>query len=101
MLISEAYDSQPVCLRALDNGRPIHVHRDVRIPNLLEWRIEISMLGANLNISLKFNARISVVDGDHIASLQIGERRERTARREPLAQQRQNCRFCRVAPRSQ
>src|SRR5207244_7913980 len=71
MLISEAYDSQTVGLRALDNGRPIHVHRDVRIPNLLEWRIKISMLRAYLHLCLKFVAQTPVIDRDNVAALQF------------------------------
>ena len=31
----------------------------------------MSMLGADLNVSLKFIARMAVVDGDHVASLQV------------------------------
>ena len=37
MLIGKSGDTQPVCLRALDNARPTHLHRDVCMPDLLEW----------------------------------------------------------------
>ena len=71
MLIGESCDAQSVCFRATDNACPIDVHRDVRVTDLLEGRIEMSMLRADLNVSLKFIAPMSVVDGDHVASLQI------------------------------
>jgi hypothetical protein len=71
MLVSESGDAQSVCFRARDNARPIDVHRDICVTDLLKGRVEMSMLGAKLNVSLKFIARRSVVDGDRIASLQI------------------------------
>ena len=71
VLIGESRDAQSVCFRATGNACPIDVHRDVRVTDLFKGRIEMSMLGADLNISLKFIARMSVVDGDHVASLQI------------------------------
>src|ERR1044071_2161158 len=71
MLIGESGDTQPVCLRALNNARPIHLHRDVRVPNLLERRVKISMSRADLNVPQKFSARISVIDRDHISTLHV------------------------------
>src|SRR5215510_13843767 len=62
---------QGVSLRALNNARPIHMHRDVRMPDLLEWRIKVSMSRADLNVSLKFSGRTPVIDRDHIPALQV------------------------------
>ena len=58
MLIGEASDIQIVCLRAPGDTHPIHVHRDVRVTNSLERRIQISMLRADLNAFVKFIAQI-------------------------------------------
>src|SRR5881392_3731960 len=71
MLIGKSGYPQAICLRALGNARPIHVHRDVRMPDLLEWRIKTSMLRAYLNPFMKFAARTSVIDGDYIPALQV------------------------------
>ena len=71
MLIGEPRDAQFICLRAMGNACPIDMHGDVRVTDFFKGRIEISMLGADSNVSLKFIARMSVVDGNHVASLQI------------------------------
>ena len=71
MLIGESCDAQSICLCATGNARPIDLHRDVRVTNLLEGRIEMPMLRADLNASLKFIARMPVINCDHITSLQI------------------------------
>src|SRR5438477_12059095 len=71
VLIGKSGNAQPVCLRTLDNAFPMHKHRDVRIPDLFEWRIQMSMLGADLNVSLKFLAQKTIVDRNHIATLQV------------------------------
>ena len=71
MLIGEPCDAQFICLRAMGNACPIDMHRDVRVTDFFEGRIETSMLDADLNVSLKFTDRMSVVDGDHVASLQV------------------------------
>jgi len=69
MLVSESGDTQPVCLRALDNRRPFHGHRNVRMPDLLEWRTKIAMLRAHLNVSLKFIFQTPVIERDNVAPL--------------------------------
>ena len=71
MLVSEPCDAQSICLCTTGNACPIDLHRDVRVTNLLKGRIEVSMAGANLDISLKLIARMTVINGDHITSLQI------------------------------
>jgi seryl-tRNA(Sec) selenium transferase len=71
MLIGETADTQAVCVRALGDARPIHVHCDVRMPDLLEWRIKISMSRADLDVSLKFGVRTSVIDRDYVTTLQL------------------------------
>src|SRR5438045_3373261 len=71
MLIGKSGDAEPVRLRALDNALPVHRHRDIRVPDLFEWRIQMSMLGTDLNVSLKFLAQKTVVDRNHITTLQV------------------------------
>ena len=71
MLIGESCDAQSICLCATGNARPIDLHRDVRVTNLLKGRVEVSMAGANLDIFPKFIARMPVINGDHITSLQV------------------------------
>src|ERR1044071_6394846 len=71
MLIGESGDGESVCLRATSNAGPIDVHRNVCVTDLFKGRVEMSMPGADLNISLGFIARMSVVYGDHVASLQV------------------------------
>ena len=71
MLIGESDDGESVFFRATGNVCPIDVHGDVRVTDLFKGRVEMSMLGADLNVSLKFIARMPVVDGDHVASLQV------------------------------
>src|SRR5437762_8845046 len=71
MLIGESGYPQAVCLRALGNARPIHVHRDVRVSDLFKWRIKASMARADLNVSLKFGARTPVIDRDYIPAWQV------------------------------
>ncbi len=71
MLISESCDAQSICLCATGNACPIDLHRDVRVTNLIEGRIEMPMLRADLNASLKFISRMPVINCDHITSLQI------------------------------
>src|SRR6266540_6743941 len=71
MLIGAADDAQAVGLRALGDARPIHVHRDVRMADMLEWRIENSMSRADLNVSLKFGIRTPIIDRDNIPALQV------------------------------
>src|SRR6266536_337904 len=71
MLVSESSNTQPVCPRALDNRRPFHGHRDVRMPDLLEWRTKIAMLRAHLNVSLKFIFQTPIIDRDNVAPLQF------------------------------
>src|SRR5438045_8459755 len=71
MLIGKSGYPQAICLRALGNARPIHMHRDVGMPDLLEWRIKTSMARADLNVSQKFGARPPVIDRDHVTTLQM------------------------------
>ncbi len=71
MLIGQPCDAQFICFRAMGNACPIDMDRDVRVTDFFEGRIETSMLGTDLNVSLKFIARMSVVDGEHVASLQV------------------------------
>src|SRR6267143_5350606 len=71
MLIGKSCDAQFICLRPTGSACPIDLHRDVRVTNLLKGRIQVSMAGANLNSSLKFIARMPVINGDHIPSQQI------------------------------
>src|SRR5437763_15690996 len=71
VLIGKSGNAQPVCLRTLDNAFPMHKHRDVRVPDLFEWRIQISMFSADLNVSLKFLAQKTIVDRNHITTLQV------------------------------
>jgi hypothetical protein len=53
MLIGKPGDAQPVCLRTFGNACPVHRRRDIRVSDLFERRIQISMLSADLNVSLK------------------------------------------------
>src|SRR5713101_1631254 len=71
MLIGESCDAQSICLCATGNACPIDLQRDVGVTNLLKGRVEMSMAGANLNISRKFIARFTVIDGDDVAALQV------------------------------
>ena len=71
MLISESGDGESVCLRATSNARPIDVHRNVCVTDLFKGRVEMSMLGADLNIALRIIARVPVVDDDRVPSLQV------------------------------
>src|SRR6478672_12340797 len=71
MLIGESGHAQAVSLRAPGNARPIHVHRDVRMPDLLKWRTKVSMPRSNLNGFLKFGGRTPVIDRDDVATLQV------------------------------
>ena len=41
------------------------------MPDLLEWRIKIPMSRADLDVSLKFGVRTSVIDRDNVAALQV------------------------------
>src|SRR4029450_1378859 len=71
MLIGKSGNAQPVHLRTLDNASPMHRHRNVRVSDLFEWRIQTSMLSPNLNVSLKLLVQKSVVDCNHIATLEV------------------------------
>src|SRR6476659_7305136 len=71
MLIGKSSDVQPVCLRTVDNAFPIYRHRNVGFSDRVEWRIEISMVGADLNGSPKILVRTAVIDRNHVAALQI------------------------------
>src|SRR4029453_7569031 len=71
MLIGKSGNAQPVHLRTLDNASPMHRHRNVRVSDLFEWRIQTSMLSPNLNVSLKLLVQKSVVDCNHIATQQV------------------------------
>ena len=71
MLIDESGDMQAVCLRAPGDARPIHVHRDVRVTDLLERRIQMPMLRADLNAFVKFIARKSVIDRRRCSRVQV------------------------------
>ncbi len=71
MLIGESCQAQAVCFRATGNACPIDVHRNVRVTDLVKRRVEMSMLGADLNVSLKFIAPMAVVDDDRVPSLQV------------------------------
>jgi hypothetical protein len=57
MLIGKPGDVQPICLRTLDNASPIYRHRNVRVSDLFERRMQISMLSADLNGSLKSSSK--------------------------------------------
>jgi hypothetical protein len=56
MLIGESCEAQSVCIRAAGNASPIDMQRDVCVTDFLKWRIEMSVLGANLKVSLEFIA---------------------------------------------
>src|SRR6266481_7781779 len=71
MLIGESGDTQSVCLRTFDNASPMHRHRDVRLSDLFEWRIQISMSRPNLNGALEFLVQKPVIDRNHITTLQV------------------------------
>src|SRR5206468_1034734 len=71
MLIGKSGDVQPVCLRTLDNASPMHRHRDVRVSDLFEWRIQISMSRSGFNGSLKLLGQKAVIDHNQIATLQV------------------------------
>ena len=71
MLIGEAGDMQAVCLRALGDAYPIDVHRDVRVTNSLERRIQMSMFRADLNACIKLVAPMPVIDREDIAASQF------------------------------
>src|SRR5215510_4349527 len=71
MLIRKSGDAQPVCLRTFDNASPMHRHRDVRFSDLFEWRIQISMLNADLSASLRILVRAAIIDCNHVATLQV------------------------------
>src|SRR6476660_10469858 len=71
MLIGKSDDVQPVCLRTLDNACPIYRHRNVRLSDLFERGIQISMLGSDLNVSLKVLFQRPVIDRNHITKLQV------------------------------
>jgi hypothetical protein len=49
----------------------MHRHRDVRVADLFEWRIQISMSGSDLNASLKILIHAPVIDRNHVTTLQV------------------------------
>src|SRR6476646_6815848 len=71
MLIGKSGDAQPVCLRTLDNASPMHRHRDVRVPDLFKWRIQVSMSCTDFNGSLEFVVQKPVIDRNRITTLQV------------------------------
>ena len=71
MLIGKSGDAQTVLLRTFGNAHPVDMHRDVSMPDLFEWRIEISMSRPYLKVSLKFALRTPVIDGYDIPAFQI------------------------------
>src|SRR5260370_4158505 len=71
MLIGKSDDVQSICVRTLDNACPIYRHRNVRMSDLFERGIQISMLGSDLNVSLKLLVQKPVIDGNHITTLQV------------------------------
>src|SRR6266567_854306 len=71
VLVSESCEVQAVRLRALGDARPIHMHRDVRMTDLFEGRIEMSMSRADLHASVKFIAQMPVINRNDVAALQV------------------------------
>src|SRR5262245_39767595 len=71
MLIGKSGDPQPVCLRALHNASPVHRHSDVRVSDVFERRIQISMSSADLNGSLKPFVQRTVIDRNYITTPQV------------------------------
>src|SRR5881397_1456857 len=76
VLIGKSGDAQSVCLRALGNRRPIHVHRDVGMPDLFERRIENSMSCTHLSAPLTFVPDAAVIAIDYG---RVGDEREGSA----------------------
>src|SRR5947208_7348586 len=71
MLIGKASDAQAVCLRTLDDAPPIDVHRDVGLSDSVERRIEVAMSSADLSAIVRFLLGETVINGNHIATLQV------------------------------
>src|SRR4029453_2522032 len=71
MLVGEAGDMQAVCTCALRDAHPIHVHRDIRVTDSLERRIQMSMSRADLNAYIKLIAQMPVIDREDIAASQF------------------------------
>ena len=71
VLIGKSGDAQSVCLHALGNRRPIHVHRNISMPNLFERRIENSVLCTYLNVCLIFGVHPAVITYDNVPALQF------------------------------
>src|SRR5262245_34727180 len=70
MLVGKSSNTQPVCLRTLNNTFPIDEHRNIRVADLFERRIQISMLGTDLK-PFKLLVQKSVIDDNQITPLQV------------------------------
>src|SRR6266480_5870684 len=71
MLIGKADDAESVLTGALGDAFPIDVRGDIRVADLFEWQIEMSMLGADLNGGLKIFADVAVIDDQDVTALEI------------------------------
>src|SRR6476659_8233210 len=71
ILIGKSGDAQSARLRTRHNALPMHRHSDVRVSDVFERRMEISMLGADSNASPKILVGAAIIDGNHIATLQM------------------------------
>src|SRR5262245_33591097 len=71
MLIGESGNTEPICLRAINNASPIHRYSNVRLSDSFEWGIQIPMARADLSVSLKLLVQKTVIDRDHITTLQV------------------------------
>src|ERR1043166_3532837 len=61
MLIGKSGDASAVLFGAIRDTFPIDVRSDIGVTNLLEWRIELSMVGAGLHNFAEFLGE-SVID---------------------------------------
>src|SRR5215471_20343183 len=71
MLISEADDAQSVFFGTLDNAPPIDWDGHVGLSDLLKRRIQNSMAGTDLNVSLRVLVGAAVIDRNHITTPQV------------------------------
>src|ERR1700730_232243 len=72
MLVGESDDPQPIFLSSLRDVGPVNVGRDVRFPDLLEWRTERSMLRANLKHFAEVGFGKSVIHCQNKATSYLG-----------------------------
>ena len=77
MLIGEAFDFETARFRTLDNTRPFDMRGDIGVADLIEWRLQQTMLRADLQCPRrsmrreKFVMRIAVINREHVTAIEF------------------------------